>query len=161
MRGVRRTWPKKKKEQLVDDSKRKEDEVSNDSAMNSVHRHQSKKLKFKIRPEDIHYETTTTTTTTTSSATTSKIRATPEKHQGRSKAFVKDDWDVFFKANSIDGRLDANGVEVVLRKMTNMRDPSKWNWHRFDLDGDGKLSHHEFMNAKQVATRFTVKKSKK
>jgi hypothetical protein len=134
----------------------KAEEESKNSPMNTIHRHPSKKLKFKVQPEDIHYETTTTVTTTTTVSTTT----TTQKREVSvgSDNTVQSEWDLLFNTNAVDGHLDAAGVEEVLRKMTNIKNPDTWNWRRFDLDQDSKLSRREFMNAKQIAMRFSKKK---
>jgi len=165
----------------------KEEDVSDNSPMSSVHH--AHKLKLG-RPEDAHHENATKASINTTGpieATSAnnvhedvwprpaedyplkstKEKAGPaglrgaavpeEKIQGSAPS-VKSDWDLQFNANAIDAHLDAKGIENVLTKMTHMKNPGSWNWRLFDVDGDGKLSQKEFMNLKQVAMRFSAKK---
>jgi len=132
------------------------EEVDANSPMNSLHRHpKHQKLKYKVQPEDIQYTSTTVTTTISTIATTTTTR-TAEKLQTANSA--QSEWDVLFNANAVDDHLDADGVEQVLRKMANIKNPAEFNWRRFDLDGDGRLSRREFVNARQVAMRFRTKR---
>lgn len=149
------------------------------SALKSVHRSKRAVPKYPILPEDKHQDSmqagnTTSTTGSTSksplgnvSTSASKIpvhwavrKAVPKTLVKESKAkssipSATASLDDLFKANSIDGQLEADDVEKVLLKM---KVQQEWNWHPFDLNGDGKLSHQEFMNAARVAKRFKVHK---
>lgn len=154
-----------------------EPETSKNSVISSVHRpHQG--LKFKVLPEDVHHEEVAASIAAigpadahnvTGNVTDNEMGAhppPPEIHgddvpadsQRSSVPSAKSDWELQFNENAVDGHLDGKGMEKVLSTMTSIKNPGSWNWKRFDLDGDGSLSHREFMNAKQVAMRFKSKK---
>lgn len=154
------------------------------SAMKSVHRSPRASPRFPIAPEDIHQVTAQASSTSTDAddhpetsqpqPKTNGIKPPEKTVQARwekkreaedseqqeeerrpSMPSATDELDDLFNANSVDGLLTADDVEQVWRKMNVQQD---WNWHPFDLNGDGELSHMEFLNAAHVAKRFKVHK---
>jgi len=145
------------------------------SPLGAVHHSKRASPRFPIAPEDVHQASqggSTTSTDSTSgshsatdgtSATHTPVQQLVHKVEKRIKVeepkpsmpSATGDFDSFFKANAIDGQLEADDVAKVFEKMKVQRD---WNWQPFDLNGDGKLSHREFVNAATVAQRFKVHK---
>jgi len=171
--------------ELGNQQEQKEKEASENSAISSIHRSPSaKKLKFKVLPEDIHHDEVsidgssagpddvhddmgkvpgnTTRALPPNTRSPPKVRGsvgnrTASKQQPTVPS-TNSDWELQFNASAVNGYLDGKSVDEVLSKITSMKNPSSWNWRLFDLDGDGKLSRREFMNAKQVAMRLKSKK---
>lgn len=171
--------------ELGNQQEQKEKEASENSAISSIHRSPSaKKLKFKVLPEDIHHDEVSIDGSSAGPADVhddmgkvpgNATRALPPNTRSPPKVrgsvpirtvskqqptvpLTNSDWELQFNASAVNGYLDGKSVEEVLSKITSMKNPSSWNWRLFDLDGDGKLSRREFMNAKQVAMRLKSKK---
>jgi hypothetical protein len=145
------------------------------SVMNSVHHSKRTAVRFPILPEDIHHGESTSPKPSSASqshpnTTNSSGANIPGKQHDkvvklkghRSKPLSKsssqspsDKFTNLFNANSAGGQMDGDSVEKVLRFMKVQKG---WNWHPFDLNSDGKLSHQEFMNAARVAQRFKISK---
>jgi len=165
------------KRPLIDETSM--DEVPRHSVMDSVHHSKHHSIRFPIRPEDIHHaESTTPEANSTSqshlnaSIASSVSNPVKQQHDGktvgklkghRSKSSSKtsirtpsDKLTNLFDANSDSGgQMCADDVQKVLRFM---KVQSGWNWHPFDLNGDGKLSRQEFLNAARVAQHFKISK---
>jgi len=150
------------------------------SATQSVHRSKRADPIYPISPEDKHQPGTQDGNSTITAGSTPeslsrkdnnsaaipvqqvvrKIRAKAQQKLPKEQPSVPSkaaSEEELFKANAIDGQLEAEDVEKVLHKM---KVQQEWNWHPFDLNGDGKLSHREFLNAARVAMRFKVHKGK-
>lgn len=137
----------------------------------AVHRPKRAQPKFPIRAEDVHpAETTaanasgaseslnTTNTSTANIPVKEPIRKQVVKVKGpKSKPSIPftGKLENLFDANSVGGQMSADDVDKVLRFM---KVQPQWNWHPFDLNGDGELSRKEFLNAAHVAERFKVHK---
>lgn len=147
------------------------DKVPGHSVMDSVHHSKSKRtaIRFPIRPEDVHHEESTNSTSQShlNASTASTVNNTVKQHDHKTVVKLKghrrkssskkpsDKLTNLFDANSDSGQLGADDVEKVLRFM---KVQSGWNWHPFDLNGDGKLSRQEFLNAARVAQHFIISK---
>eukprot|EP00746_Dinoflagellata_sp_MGD_P163027 gnl/MRDRNA2_/MRDRNA2_90865_c0_seq1.p1 gnl/MRDRNA2_/MRDRNA2_90865_c0~~gnl/MRDRNA2_/MRDRNA2_90865_c0_seq1.p1 ORF type:complete len:440 (-),score=106.18 gnl/MRDRNA2_/MRDRNA2_90865_c0_seq1:60-1379(-) len=152
------------------------DKVPGHSVMDSVHHSKRSAMRFPIRAEDVRYgessppKANSTSQSHLNSSIASTVTDPVKQHDPkpaaklaghRSKPSSKksmhtpsDKLTNLFNANSdAGGQLSANDVEKVL---TFMKVQSGWNWHPFDLNGDGKLSRQEFMNAARVAQHFKI-----
>jgi len=150
-------------------------EVPGPSALDSVHRnskHAAHKM-LPIRPEDVHHKPDPTVapapreieqqktpktvpTKPVSKGYKLKVGPTPSKNQApATEGHAQDDVDALFTAHALEGLVDAEGIKAVLDDLGTQRN---FNWQRFDLDSDGKLSHTEFVSAVTVAKRFKAKR---
>lgn len=157
------------------------DEHAVSPALKSVHRPKRATPRFPIAPEDVHNmasekvqqvsaqaSTVSTDTTSESHPETDSTSARNELRLSKKKRAPEPEepvtlsvpspnehLDNLFNANAVEGEMGADEIEKVLQKMNV---DEEWNWHPFDLNGDGKLSHKEFENAARVAQRFKVHK---
>lgn len=183
--SLRAVFPPKNKQPVAAPKPLLTDEPSKNkriepSPMESVHRSKRASQRFPIRPEDVRpagaqAETTATKANAASNSpsmsgpktTDTSMASTPVK-QPAPKPVMKvkarkakpsiasgDKLGNLFDANSVGGQMSADEMEKVLRFM---KVQPEWNWHPFDLNGDGKLSRREFLNAAHVAERFKVHK---
>jgi len=139
-------------------------QVPQTSALNSVHRARPWRDMLPIRPEDVH-PAADPEPQEIEQAEAPKI--VPEKKIVKQKSVfrkrpdvkgptVKDGTNDLFNANAVNGFVDAVGMDAVLEHLGTKK---QWDWHAFDRDGDGQLSHEEFANAVIVAQRFKAKKN--
>lgn len=138
------------------------EEVPQPSPLDSVHRGKRAKEMLPIRPEDVHHEVAAAPEPEEIKEAQPLIKLPAQKIQAQAiqgaKPIDQEPSDQegssqkdLFTMHAVDGHVDSKGMEAVLEAMGTKAD---WNWHRFDLDGDGKLSHAEFSNAEIVAQRF-------
>lgn len=145
--------------------KKQEDSLPETSAMDSIHRKKNAKKILPIRPEDVHHEAAVVPQPEEPEepkplklVPARKITPPdePVKAEPSLDSSSKDGSDDLFTMHAVDGLVDANAMDAVLEAMGSQK---KLNWQRFDLDGDGSLSHTEFNNAMKVARRFKAPKA--